>query len=316
MRFRIESRAVLLRIVIVVTVASALAPAQTLQRALTLAMRGHSGAAVVLSVDKRELLATYDPQAVANRVALPGSAIKPFVLLAMLRSGAITTDTQLVCRRQVRVGGHDLDCRHVRTVEAMNAERALAYSCNSYFTEMASRLTDVQLTQAFREAGFGSPTHLVRSEDSGNVRRVTTHAELQLSAVGEDGIYVTPLQMAAAYRVLAREARSNDPAVQTVLAGMRGAVDYGTAQGAQAPTMQIAGKTGTSTAGEGAWTHAWFAGFAPASNPQVIVVIFLERGHGSDAAEIAGQVFVEFARQRKQDSAHGGVSTQVHGADR
>ena len=222
--------------------------------------------------------------------------MKPFVLLELLRSGKLSATSERVCRRRVQVGRHNLDCQHVRTVEAMNAERALAYSCNDYFTHMGARLSDEQMYSAFQSAGFGNPTHLVALEASGNVRPAGTHEALQLMAVGERGIAVTPLQMAAAYRRLAKQAKSPDEAIQVVLDGMRGAVTYGTAQGAQVSGFEVAGKTGTATAEEGAWTHAWFAGFAPATDPEIVVVVFLERGHGSQAAEIAGTILKAYAR--------------------
>jgi cell division protein FtsI/penicillin-binding protein 2 len=291
---------------IIAVVVPSLASAQTLPGALTGAMGGRSGAAVVLSVESGKILASYRPQIVAQRVTRPGSAIKPFVLLELLRSGKVLPNTEWSCRRTVQIGSHSLDCQHVRTVEAMNAERALAYSCNSYFTEMGARLTDAELTASYRRAGFGSATHLVASEASGAFRAATTRELLQLKAVGEEGIEVTPLQMAAAYRRLGLEVRRNegkmpsllpagsqryDEALATVLAGLRSAVTYGTAQGARAKGFEVAGKTGTSTAEEGPWTHAWFSGFAPATKPEIVVVIFLERGHGSEAAEIAGEIF-------------------------
>jgi cell division protein FtsI/penicillin-binding protein 2 len=196
----------------------------------------------------------------------------------------------------VQVGHHNLDCQHVRTVEAMNAERALAYSCNDYFTQMGLRLTGEQMSSAFRTAGLGSPTHLVASEASGSLQSAATREGAQLMAVGEYGLSVTSLQMAEAYRRLAMQAKSPDESMKVLLAGMRGAINYGTAQGAQVPGLEVAGKTGTSTAEEGPWTHAWFAGFAPAANPEIVIVVFLESGHGSEAADIAGTILKAYAR--------------------
>jgi peptidoglycan glycosyltransferase len=308
---------------IIAVVVPSLASAQTLPGALTGAMGGRAGAAVVLSVESGKILASYRPQVVAQRVTRPGSTIKPFVLLELLTSRKVLRNTEWSCRRRVQIGSHNLDCQHVRTVEAMNAERALAYSCNSYFTEMGTRLTDTELTSKLTRAGFGGATNLVNAEARGYVRSASTREELQLKAVGEEGIEVTPLQMAVAYRRLALDVgRSEgtmpsqlpagsqryetlgrqryDEALATVLAGLRSAVTYGTAQGARAKGFEVAGKTGTSTAEEGPWTHAWFAGFAPATKPEIVVVIFLERGHGSEAAEIAGEIFKAWATRGRR----------------
>ena len=284
--------------------ASSLAPAQSLNSALPRAMNGRAGAAVVLSVESGKILASYHPQVVAQRVTKPGSAVKPFTLLELLRSGSAEATTELACRRRVRIGSRSFDCVHVRTIEPMNAERALAYSCNSYFVEMATRLTDSGLTSAFRRAGFGSPPHLVHNEASGTVTAASSQDDLKEKAIGEHSIEITPLQLAAAYRQLAMESqRGPDASLTTVLSGMRGAVAYGTAQGAKVDGLDVAGKTGTSAADEGRWTHGWFAGFAPAGKPAIVAIVFLERGHGSEAANIAGQILCGYKNScRKQAS--------------
>jgi penicillin-binding protein A len=63
-------------------------------------------------------------------------------------------------------------------------------------------------------------------------------------------------------------------------------VNAGTGQAANSKIVQVAGKTGTFGG------HAWFAGFAPAESPEMVVVVFLERGTGgADAAPIAGRIF-------------------------
>jgi penicillin-binding protein 2 len=63
--------------------------------------------------------------------------------------------------------------------------------------------------------------------------------------------------------------------------------------------MKVAGKTGTALADEGPWTHAWFAGYAPAENPQIALVVFLEKGHGgTDAASVAREILAAFAVDR------------------
>jgi peptidoglycan glycosyltransferase len=70
-------------------------------------------------------------------------------------------------------------------------------------------------------------------------------------------------------------------------------VDKGSGRRAAVPGISVAGKTGTAAAGDGsAVTQAWFAGYAPSDNPQVAVVIFLNRGTGgADAAPVAAEVF-------------------------
>ncbi|HYB71514.1 MAG TPA: penicillin-binding transpeptidase domain-containing protein, partial [Candidatus Bathyarchaeia archaeon] len=75
-------------------------------------------------------------------------------------------------------------------------------------------------------------------------------------------------------------------------------VREGTGSAARLPGLEIAGKTGTaqtiakSDSAKGQ-DHAWFASFAPADDPQVVVVVMVERGgHGGQvAAPIARQIY-------------------------
>ena len=72
----------------------------------------------------------------------------------------------------------------------------------------------------------------------------------------------------------------------------------GTGGAARIPGVEVAGKTGTaqsvnksdSTKGQ---DHAWFASFAPAQDPEVVVVVLVERGGkgGQVAAPIARQIY-------------------------
>jgi cell division protein FtsI/penicillin-binding protein 2 len=72
----------------------------------------------------------------------------------------------------------------------------------------------------------------------------------------------------------------------------------GTGAAARIPGVDIAGKTGTaqtianSKASKGE-DHAWFAAFAPVNDPQVVVVVFVERGGkgGQVAAPLARKIF-------------------------
>jgi cell division protein FtsI/penicillin-binding protein 2 len=74
-------------------------------------------------------------------------------------------------------------------------------------------------------------------------------------------------------------------------------VQDGTGVTARIPGLEIAGKTGTSqmmahSRADRGQDHAWFAAFAPARNPEVVVVVLVERGgRGSQvAAPIARKI--------------------------
>jgi penicillin-binding protein 2 len=80
---------------------------------------------------------------------------------------------------------------------------------------------------------------------------------------------------------------------------MSGVVNEGgTGAAARLPGLEIAGKTGTAqtianSKSEKGQDHAWFASFAPAKDPEVVVVVMVEGGGhgGSVAAPIARQIY-------------------------
>ena len=74
------------------------------------------------------------------------------------------------------------------------------------------------------------------------------------------------------------------------------AVRDGTGASVAIPGLEIAGKTGTAQTTTRSRTdqdHAWFAGFAPAHDPEVVVVVLVERGGpgGQVAAPVARKIF-------------------------
>lgn len=77
---------------------------------------------------------------------------------------------------------------------------------------------------------------------------------------------------------------------------MRQAVADGSATTGKSRVVEIAGKTGTAEFGEqrpdGTYTeHGWFTGYAPYNNPEIAVVVFLERGGGAlSAAPVASRI--------------------------
>jgi penicillin-binding protein 2 len=92
----------------------------------------------------------------------------------------------------------------------------------------------------------------------------------------------------------------------------------GTGKGAQIPGVVVAGKTGTAQTQEFRSDaerkrrdrdHAWFAGFAPAEDPQAVIVVFAERAGlgGQVAAPIAREVLKAIFLEKVAQAAAGPV---------
>jgi penicillin-binding protein 2 len=111
--------------------------------------------------------------------------------------------------------------------------------------------------------------------------------------IDTQGRVVTPFKAK-----VARSLGISDENLATMREGMRQAVSasYGTATSAAVDGVSVAGKTGTAEFGPdlGGGTyesHAWFTGFAPAEDPQVAVIVFLQKGNGArNAAPIGGRI--------------------------
>jgi cell division protein FtsI/penicillin-binding protein 2 len=265
----------------------------TLQPALEHLMAGKAGAIVVINVGSGKILAKSHLDVAAQRLAQPGSTLKPFVLIELLNSGRVKPEQRLVCRRPLYVGGRRMDCAHPPGIESLDAPDAIAYSCNSYFAAMANRLNSDELALVFRREGFTSPTHLASIEATGVVVSARDEPELQLQVLGNWGIEVTPLELLVAYRSLAlQKLRSRDLGnAAPVFDGLERAVRYGVAHGAQPRATTAAGKTGTASGTNTRQTHGFFVGYSPADKPEIAIVVYLEHGRGIDAAAIAGKVF-------------------------
>ena len=142
-------------------------------------------------------------------------------------------------------------------------------------------------------------------------------------AIGQGALTVTPLQLAYAIGGLAaggvwctphlvkesarpertRREQLNLEHVAKVIDGMFGVVNEGgTGAAARIPGIEVCGKTGTAQlasnefikaakAGEEFKDNAWFVGFAPRVNPEIVVVALWEQGaHGNLAAPIVRDV--------------------------
>jgi penicillin-binding protein 2 len=244
---------------------------------------GLGGVSLLVSVPKRRVVSVQGEELARRWVIAPGSTIKPLSLIALLDSSKLTNRDEFECPGELVLGGHRLNCSHPRVSVPMNVSRAIAYSCNCAVAHFAQRFAPGEFAAFLTRFGLSS----VRFESG---------VQEQLQALGEEGVYVTPLELAMAYRRVALHA--GDPKFIPVVEGMEGAVEFGTAQKAGLRHIKVAGKTGTVRTSSGA-RAGWFAGFAPSRSPEVAVVVLVQgRSGGSDAAPVAGRVLQEYFGER------------------
>jgi cell division protein FtsI/penicillin-binding protein 2 len=273
-----------------------------LQQSLDRAMEKRPGTFVVAEVSTGKIIASNNLRFAATALQTPGSTLKPFVLMTLMELNRLDPAQKLICKRKLQIGSAHLDCTHPISVAQLNADDAIAYSCNSYFAQLSIRLTSNELLRTFRRAGFDSPTGLDENEVSGRIHPPSNKDEIQLEVLGADGIEITPLELLEAYRKLALRKRNGDIGKDApVFDGLEHSVSYGMARAANVDGMKVAGKTGTAASRANPRTHGFFVGYAPAEKPEIAIVVFVQQGNGADAAAIAQTAFAEYARgNRKQ----------------
>ncbi|CAN5855083.1 penicillin-binding protein [soil metagenome] len=238
----------------------------------------------------------------------PGSTIKPFTVAALLRlDRASLTDS--VYGEEGRYQLHGRTLTDVKAFGWITLSDALRLSSNIALAKAGARLDPAEHYLALRDFGFGTPTGVAYPSESGGRLRRPAQWSRQSAASLSIGyeMSVTPLQMAMAYGALAnggmlfeprlvREVRSRDGRVERsiesrvvrrVIAAdvaqelrrvLVGAVEEGTGSAAGLGPFAVAGKTGTARIAEGGRYRtgayiASFAGYFPAENPQLVIVV-------------------------------------------
>jgi len=243
------------------------------------------GTAVLVDIPKRRLLAVRGGAAAGRLLLPPGSTLKPLVLSALLKRGKLTDRETFACPGSLTIAGRKLNCSHPRTDVPMRVDTALGYSCNCFVAHMAERFAPGELARELVSSGLASPTGLLAEDEAaGRISPAPGPDAIRLQALGEARVAVTVAELAMAYRVLALHA------APAIVAGMEGAVEYGTAQSARVKGVTVAGKTG-SVRMENGERVAWFAGFLPSRQPEAAIAVMLQgRSGGSDAAPVAAEM--------------------------
>ena len=250
---------------------------------------------LVLDIASGRLLASHRLAESAQTIATPGSTLKPIVLYQLLSASRWNPDRRVACDRNLVISGHKLACSHPPS-SPFTAREALAWSCNSYFAQVARSLAPGDLGRLLRPTGLLSVTGIAAK--NGTTEAVAEFQEpdnsdlMQLAVLGVEGIRITPFELAAAYRWLAMEmaAHPDSTATRRVREGLADSAAFGISSAASLGGVSVAGKTGTAEGTATRRTHGWFAGLSPAESPRVAIVVYLPSGHGADAARVAADL--------------------------
>ena len=263
----------------------------------------------------------------------PGSVFKIVTLSSALETTRLTPDTIINCGNgSIKLFGRVIHDEH--RISALSMADVLAHSSNIGAIQIALKVGERALYRYQRLYGFGRKTGIdLPGESSGLLRRVEDWSPSSIGslAMGHE-ISVTSLQLAIAGAaianggmlvkprlVLARQ-KPGEPAErfaaekpERIMAPetaikmrkmMEGVVLHGTGTRAILKGYTSAGKTGSAQIFDQkahAYTHRYnasFLGFAPVSNPQIVIIVTLEGTSGGTAGfggPVAAPVFKEIA---------------------
>ena len=257
-----------------------------------------------------------DAEALRNRAISwtyePGSTMKPITIAAALDKGVVTPTTSYQDVGYAVIGGRRLCNAQCKVYGPTTITQILARSQNAGAVFVASKLGAGDLNAYLHAFGFGQRTAVdLSAETTGIVRPLAEWYPVDLGTISfGQGLSVTPLQLAAAYAAIANggtlyrpyvvasrrdadgEHRTAPVAVRRVISEETSAalvtmltttVDNGIANAASLKGYSVAGKTGTAQipSDDGSYVDdayiSSFAGFVPAIDPRMVVVVVLEK---------------------------------------
>lgn len=268
-----------------------------IRRAVINALGRHAGTAVVMETQTGRILTIVNQDWAVRHSFKPCSTIKLVTAIAGLNEGIIERNGQIAFQPF-----------------RLDLTDALAFSNNTYFQKVGSKLGSEKFITYARMLGLGEKTginlenespgklpyaeHNLRMYSHGDSTEVTPiQLAVMVSAIANNGKVVVPqiprltAQKTSFRSAFRRQLQLPQQTLQGVLPGMIGAVNYGTAKSSGGAYLNVAGKTG-SCIGQGSWLGL-FASVAPVVNPQYTVVVVTRgrRERGRIAAAIAGEIY-------------------------
>jgi penicillin-binding protein 2 len=311
------------------------------------------GAVVVMDIKSKEVLAlasrpTFSPYAdmeqlikndqdsiLINRALSryhPGSIFKILVAAAALEEEVVKWQDRFSC-----TGAYEftedlsISCWKSEGHGQVTFPQAFANSCNPAFIDIALKLNRSRLMEYVDKFHITDESLIGYSSDQdySYVKVEPVSAALANACLGQQGVMLTPLQIASLIATIADDGQwappsllrywingegvktSLEPATKEQVISVETArmlqklmeltVEEGTGKNAALSLAQVAGKTATSQVGiekygdkEREILNTWFAGYLPASNPRWAVVVLVE--DGTSGAADAAPVFKAIAQ--------------------
>lgn len=258
----------------------------------------------------------------------PGSVFKIVTALEAMREHPDSyLDYQFDCSGVFHQDEYSIRCYHSTAHGLQDLSLSFANSCNGAFANLGLQL---DLDSMYNLAGqllFNSelPLTMAYSKSSYQMKGGAGEWEILQTAIGQGRTQVTPIHMAMITSAIANGGTLMKPYVMERVQNAAGeevkkflpeswgslmtaaesrqlndlmvrVVTEGTGSALRDASYQAAGKTGSAEFETNKETHAWFTGYAPAEDPQIVVTVIVEEGGsgGRAAAPIARAMFDEY----------------------
>ena len=238
----------------------------------------------------------------------PGSTFKALVLAAAFEEGLVSENDTFYCSGSVIVPGYPdpIRCSNRQGHKHQTLAEAVGNSCNPAFIEIGSRLGIDKFYDYFLAFGMGEKTGVDLPGEASLAgaiwdRNKMSNVDLAVASFGQN-FEVTPLQMICGFAAVINGGNLVKPYVVQSISTRDGTVvqntqpeivrqvisqqtsqraadileqvvSKGTGKNAYVSGYRIGGKTGSSETGITDRTLVSFMGYAPADDPQVIVLI-------------------------------------------
>ena len=248
----------------------------------------------------------------------PGSTLKPFTVAAALESGQVSPESMVDTEGgHYTIGNRTIHDAHPGGL--LTVSQVIQKSSNVGSAKMALAMAPQKLWTILSDVGFGTQTKVgFPGEATGRLRAYQTWKPIEQATMSYGhGISVSLLQLARAYSVFATDGKLKpltlvkrdlpvegkaviSPRTAMAVRRMLEMVTQpgGTATRAQVAGFRVAGKTGTAHKLVGAAYASdryisSFVGFAPASNPRLVIAVMLDEPGGRSyyGGEVAAPVF-------------------------
>lgn len=259
----------------------------------------------------------------------PGSTFKIVTALEYMKENPTTYEAyHFDCKGKIQIGDSKISCYHGTKHGSEDLKKAFAKSCNSAFADIGTSLDHASFSETLQQLLFNEdlPLEFSYKKSAVTVNADTTDGSMVQIAIGQGTNQITPIHMAMITAAIANNGVLMVPHVIDQVQNDEGeiikrnsgkeyaalmspeesifltdlmteVVEKGTGSKLSGLSYTAAGKTGSAEYnGVKEDSHAWFTGFAPVSNPQVVVTIIVEgAGSGGDyAVPIAKRIFDKY----------------------